>query len=374
MSARGLVVLGSSLTALAVVRAARRSGFECVLLDDRRGPGAGTRMAEFQLLKGGGDDAWLLQIGELFRAGAALIADSDRWLRFLVRSGELLRAQGYRVLHPVAPVIETCLDKSRFLRWCAEQGLPAPKLYDRHEPGAGQFPVLLRPQETQHSVATGLPKAVEARGERELQEWRSRFAAAGVQPNVCQSLLRPGLRQYSVGAARNADGEVVTLLAEKLRPDAAQCAGGTFVGLAQHAGIEDLAAQALRRLDFFGVAEVEILCDPSTGEAWLVEINARPWLQFGLPYACGVDLLAHLTGVPPRTRPRSRRDHAWLYFHSDLYACFSRSSGMVRNGNLGLYDYVVSLVKADVHPVWDLADPMPFVHALAGRFRKPART
>ncbi len=375
-----LVVLGSSLTALAVVRVARRAGYRCLMLDDRPGPASTTRCARYRRLP----DARLETVDAAIRAsgGAAIavIADSDRWLRFVREHRERLRAAGWLVLHPTGEAITTCLDKSAFLDWCAARALPAPRRYApealRAQPATAAFPLMLRPEWTQHSADTGLPKAIEVREPQALAGCLARYAAADIAANVCDSLLRPGIRQFSVGAARSASGHVRTFLAEKLRPAAEQCAGGTYVRPATCAGVEALAARALEALDYLGVAEVEILHDPRTAESFLIEVNARPWLQFGLPHASGCDLLGHALG---RGASSGEFDphHGWLYFSSDLYACFSRTTGLVRTGRLSLGAYLASIARADVFATWDLADPLPLLsacwRAALARIRPAAR-
>jgi len=379
-----IVVLGSSLTALALVRVAYRSGFKAALLDDRDGPAARTRVASFRRLVASDEGTMVGDISaELTDGATALVADSDRWLRFLVRHEQDLSRRGFTVLHPEPSAIETCLDKSAFLTWCARHGLPAPRLY---EVGSAStldevsFPALLRPEATQHSVRTGLPKARKIRDRVELEQWLRRFEAAGVRPAVCESLLRPGLRQFSIGAARNRRGHVKTFLAEKVRPRAERCEGGTFVRPAQMAAIEDLAAVALNQLDFFGMAEVEVLYDPASGRASLVEINARPWLQYALPYACGCDLLGHVLEARSQRLGKSSLRHAWIHSWPDLVQCFSRSSGMYREGTLTVSEYVRTALSADVHAVWDWSDPNPFISSVTQllansvqRLRRPRR-
>jgi predicted ATP-grasp superfamily ATP-dependent carboligase len=362
---RNLLVLGSSLTALAVARAAYQKRLRCVLLDNVAGPAVATRMASFRRLEAD-DMASLCRVTADFAHGndVAVIADSDRWLRFVRKHRDSLSGQGWRVLHPNTAAIDVCLDKSAFLRWCSAHGLPAPRWYDASNIEAvddGAYPLILRPEWTQHSSGGRLPKAIEIGERKAMRLWLERFAAAGVEPSICESLLRPGLRQFSVGAARDAAGRVRTFLAEKVRPHAEQCAGGTFVRPATLAAVEELAATALHTLDFFGVAEVEVLFDPTQRRAYLVEINARPWLQYGLPFKCGCDLLGQVLEDRTDRVDTSNRSHAWLYFSPDLYACFSRSSGLVSTGKLSLAGYVRSLACADVHATWDWRDPAPFI-------------
>ena len=343
------------------------------MLDDRTGPAASTRRARFHRLASNSLDAVLESLPELRgRTDVALIAESDRWVRFVREHHRALGAEGWFILHPEPPALDICLDKSAFLRWCAEHHLPAPRIHDPSTVGADtslRFPLMLRPEWTQHTSGTGLPKAMEVHSAAELAQWLQRYAQAGVQPNLSDSLLVDGLRQFSVAAARDGAGRVCTFLAEKLRPAAEACSGGTYVRPVEHEGIEALAERALHELDFLGVAEVEILFDPQAGKPYLIEINARPWLQYGLPVACGYDLLGHALGKPVGCAASKGRAHAWLDFNADLYACFSRSEGLVTTGRLRFVDYLRSVARADVHAIWDWRDPLPFL-AFVGRISR----
>lgn len=366
MSAQTLIVLGSSLTALAVARTASRSGLSCILVDDIRGPAASTRAAEFRALRSVDESGIYEAVAD--RVGGqdvTVVADSDRWLRFVRDHRHVLENSGWQVLHPDSRAIETCLDKTTFLTWCAAQHLPAPRLYqveDVRQLGQDHYPLLLRPEWTQHSSATGLPKAIEIKRPGDLDRWLREFDHAGVRPTICESLLREGLQQYSVGASRDRAGRVLTFLAEKVRPHAEQCAGGTFVRPAVNDDVEHLAAAALNAIDYFGVAEVEVLFDPAQRRGFLIEINARPWLQYGLPFVSGCDLLAHAVGREPSSAKVDKR-HAWLYFHSDLYACFSRSTGLLATGKIGVGEYLRTIGAADIYALWDARDPLPFIHS-----------
>jgi predicted ATP-grasp superfamily ATP-dependent carboligase len=294
--------------------------------------------------------------------GVAVVADSDRWLRFVRMHCNELAGLGWQVLHPREDAIDICLDKSAFLRWCATNGLSAPRWFDETiaaQMDSSAYPLMVRPEWTQHSSNTGLPKAIEVSNHDQLIYWQSRFGAAGVRLSICESLLREGILQFSVGAARDERGRVRTFVAEKIRPHALQCAGGTFVVKSRQDDVEQLAVQALDKLDLFGIAEVEVLYDAIARRGYLIEVNARPWLQFGLPYACGCDLLDHMAGNSLRDSGRRRRSHAWLYFSSDLYACFARTDGLLRNGKIGVSQYLHSLLKSNVYAVWDWRDPRP---------------
>ncbi len=235
-----IVVLGSSLTALAIVRAAKGLGVTAVLFDTRKGIAFDSRHPEPIYCPGANDELLLQQLeGVASRENTALIADSDGWLRFIVRFRPELEAMFTSILHPSSRSIELCLDKSLFLDWCVDNGFAAPRRYGL-EAATGllpspEHPLLLRPEMTRHELGKSVPKAIEVKSRAELDRWLAQFAAAGVTPSIAQSLLRPGIRQHSVGLARDRRGRIRSMVAEKLRSFPEQCAGGTYVILSDPA-------------------------------------------------------------------------------------------------------------------------------------------
>ena len=155
------------------------------------------------------------------------------------------------------------------------------------------------------------------------------------------------------------------MVAEKLRSFPEQCAGGTYVILSAQDDVLSLATRAIEALDYFGIAEVEILRDDITGECFLIEINARPWVQLGLAQKAGLDFLGFVLGrADAQGVPASPRPLRWLNFEADVYGCLSRDIGAVRRGRLTLNDYLRSFFAANTFAVWDPADPKPVLRSM----------
>jgi len=364
-------VLGSDVTALAVVRQAAALGVRPVVVDTHRGIAAASRLARAEVLSAAPPELLRRIRAWSAKAPSALLATSDVWLRVLLEHRRELESCCPDVLHPPNAGLEICLDKRRFAAWCGEMGLPAPRSYGpslASEPGTDgseggvTFPVLVRPAQTLHSRAVAAaPKAVEVRCPQELLRCLERFRRADVSPVVCESLLGRRLQQFSVGVARTA-GRSLTVVTRKLRPAAEACAVGSLVEVTEQADVEQLALRAATALDYRGIAEIEVLRDEASGETFLIEVNARPWLQFGLAAATGRDLLRFVLGdsaAPLERTPARRRSAVWLDFRNDLRVCFG-PRGLVRAGRLTFPDYLRSIARANVFARWSLADPLPF--------------
>ena len=360
-----MVILGASITGLAVARDAHQHGLRAVIVDSEDGPGLHSRRATPVRVGPATDPATLDRILSLGGAQAALISTSDHWTRFLIDHRPALGSSFQSIVQPANPTLEICLDKMAFSDWCSASGLSSPAAWIPSRgprPTSLNFPVLLRPVRTVHSRRElDLPKAVEARSESELAQWLEQFAVKRVVPLVTESLLGRSLEQFSVPFARGY-GETLLFTARKVRPSAELCQTGTCVELYMDERIEQLGRAAVERLDYFGIGEVEILRDKQTGKDYLIEINARPWLQYALAPASNHDFLGLVLGLPATGEKAAvRTGKTWLNFYPDLFIAFSRSVGMVRRGRLGLLPYLRSLARSNVFALFHWRDPRPFL-------------
>jgi predicted ATP-grasp superfamily ATP-dependent carboligase len=297
-------------------------------------------------------------------AGAAndyLIATSDGWLKNVVAQRGTLDA-AVSVLNPSNAALEICLDKAKFGAWCVSRNIPSPRSWlagQQARPAGLVPPFLVRPASTLHAgaAAVDLPKAIEVQSESELLGWLAKFAERNRAAIVSESLLGGSLTQFSVPFVRTPN-TIDAFVARKVRPAAKHCSVGSYVELVVQSDVEQLARRAVEGLDYFGIGEAEILRVESTGQLFLIEINARPWLQYALAPASGHDFLGVLVGRA-RSMRRITQGLRWIDFESDIYNAFSSSVGEVRLGELGLGAYLKSLLRANVYARFDLHDPMP---------------
>jgi len=369
-----LVILGSGITALAVSRCARRLGLQPVVFDTTAELAASSRFVDTEIHP----EPWresilarLLHLGE--RGRSLLICTADAWLQFLILHRPQLESAYARILHPPSEVLSLCLDKGRFADWCERNGLPAPRRFHLDDPaqaGADDlpFPLMVRPAETLHSTAdSGAIKAVEVRTREALDLQLKQLTRANRQAVLCESLLGRPLVQHSVGFARHGSS-ILTVVARKVRPLPEACGPGTFVETAENFAVEALARQVALLLDYQGIGEIEILEDTRSGEYFLIEVNPRPWLQFGLGAATGRDLLGLVT------RNESQCDSSlatarWLDLRGDLRTCFRRPGGLIPTHRLGLWAWLRSIASVNVFARWSACDQAPFWHEILDMLR-----
>jgi peptidoglycan/xylan/chitin deacetylase (PgdA/CDA1 family)/predicted ATP-grasp superfamily ATP-dependent carboligase len=352
------VILGTSLTALAVARNASDLGLDPLLVDDEAGIAAATSRAHVKLFPGSDDDRIIRELAARAReTPSCLIATSDKWLRFVARNRVALDLDFARVLHPTNEVLETCLDKRAFADFCERRGFPAPRVFDLHQARTRRlpFPILVRPNQSGLVPRSVVEKATHVDSWRALDDLVRSYARAGVAPFATESLLDRRLEQWSVGLARR-DGRMVGITAKKLRPAPAACSVGTFVTLAWDEPAFALASAVVTALDLEGFAEVEILRDVDRGTMFVIEVNPRPWVQFSLAPASGHDILGFLLD-PDSHNPRAvqRDSKVWVDLIHDVFSVFGRSSVT----DVDTLDWVRSLAAANTYAVFSAGDLGP---------------
>lgn len=362
-----LVILGSGITALAVARRAHRLGMEPVVFDIQAQTAAASRLARVEVPREVRRAQMLERLEQLGRERRSfLVSTADAWLQFLILHRTQLDAAYHRVLHPANEALSICLDKERFAHWCEQYALPSPRHYHIADPSRLEdcefhFPLLLRPAETLHSASEPALKAVEVHSRTQLRQHLLALEGMNRRPVLSESLLDRPLTQFSVGFARHR-GQMLSVVARKLRPLPTACAPGSLVETTSDTGVESLARHVAELLDYEGIGEVEILQDSASGENFLIEMNPRPWLQFALGAATGRDLLRlAVADEPIAAAVRAAAGHArWLDFRADLRACFGAPDGLVRRGSVGPWAYLRSLLTASEFARWSRNDQRPF--------------
>lgn len=360
-----LYILGSSATALAVLRDAARLNFSVFLIDTEQGCAFDSRFGK-KLCEQSDDlpklRTLLAQPTENIRR--LLLATSDKWLKFVQANRAWLVENDIEILHPDFDVIQTCLDKQLFANFCRANKLPIPVTWfigREPRPTDLQFPVIVRPTQTNHDAAANdetAPKAIEIRNEATLQELLAKYPASSSNFVLSNSLLSRRLLQISVPFSRSNLGcEIYT--ACKVRPLPEQCAVGTYVMTVPNPSAEKLARTVIERLDCRGIGEVEILQDQATGENFLIELNVRPWLQYAMSIKAGYHFLAVAAGVSVPTAPHRKKKAIWVDFVSDLFGAFSSTKGIVRQGKLDLMEYAFSVIRSNSFAYFYWLDPAP---------------
>jgi predicted ATP-grasp superfamily ATP-dependent carboligase len=136
---------------------------------------------------------------------------------------------------------------------------------------------------------------------------------------------------------------------------------GCIVQTTSCAELFEPTIRLLQEMRFTGIAEVEYKWDATTREYRLIEINARPWDQHRLGYACGVDLIyvaycEHAGLAMPMVAGKASRVK-WIEEDAFLWAAIE----LFRRRDPKLRSLFRGARGRRICAIWSATDPGPFI-------------
>jgi predicted ATP-grasp superfamily ATP-dependent carboligase len=296
-----LVLDGHSAAALAFVRSLGRRG-HWVAVGSNRGSFAPAALSRYcgtaWQYPASTEDAggFLEAVLDFARSqNIALIIPATDWTLFPLSLGRARFQDVCRLALPAHAALERTSDKYRTIELARQAGVPVPAtvlvtsrdqlsaLGPFHFPTVVKDRFSVRWQGNRGTVGmTGYVYSPE-----ELQEKvRERLGASG------DVLLQEFVGGAGVGFSCFAAGEELYLpfawrRIREVDPRGSGSSARRSVRLDSE--IREFARSLILAAGFEGIAMVEFKRDSRTGQAFLMEINGRPWGSLGLPIACGVD-------------------------------------------------------------------------------------
>ncbi len=295
-----VVVLGSGITALGVVRALGAAGHKPYLAC-RPGDLAGrSRWVRGRWLDIPESDDPIALHARLERSGigeAVLIGCSDLWVTAISR----LPAESREHLHASVPsqhVLNLLVDKWLFAQTLIRLEVPHPATVFIEDRGdladidlGGTF---LKPRHSQQFADLFQRKAFSYESLEEAHEAYDKIAEAGLEAVVQEYIPgSPTLHIFVDGFVDAAGTVSATLARQRLRmfpPDFGNSTLTVSVAPDTVADAIDSVTRLLRGIDYRGIFSAEFKLDQRDGRHKLLEVNARPWWYIGFAAHCGVDV------------------------------------------------------------------------------------
>lgn len=389
-----LSCLGGSQGDLGVVRTLGRQGVRVVLVSEGDGGASALsryvqehhRIARFS--DGPGVMQVLRSIADrpVGTARPVLFPTADPDLDFVTRHREALSAH-FALVNPPPPIVQACLDKSRFHRFATDHGFPVPQTWCptgaeevRQIAGSARFPLILKPSYppswSREPLASQLhhKKALTLQTPADLETWYARIAA--VDPQVVLQDYVPGRddRLYSLHVYMDRHARPLAwFTGRKLRTYPTYAGIGCFVESVVVPEIIDSGLSMLQRVGYTGLALLQFKRDERDGSFKLLEINPRSSSWNLLAAACGVNLpyvaYADAIGRPPGSPPIQREGVKYLYLDNDILAFLDYR----RHGDLTTWQWIRSLIGPKVYQLYATDDLRPFLSDLAAKASRIGR-
>jgi D-aspartate ligase len=368
----GAVVVGGDYQGLGIARSLGRQGVPVCIVDDELSISRYSRYStKFVKVANLRDER--LTVDSLLEIGKRL--NLQGWVLYPTRE-ELVAAfsrnraelsQLFRVPTPEWDSIQWAWDKRNTYRLANELGIPIPVTHcPQSIDGLSQLdnlapPFAVKPAIKEHFLYATKAKAWCANSHSELRRLFKK-ASELVDPGeiMVQEVIPGGGTQQFAYCAFFREGQAVgKMVAQRRRQHPLQFGrASTYVETVDVPLLEELSERFLRRIDYYGLAELEYKLDPRDGQYKLLDVNARTWGYHSLGESAGVDfshmLYADQLGMPV-TPCKGKPGVGWMRTTTDIPAALCALAA----GDIDFRSYLRSLRNCSADAVFTLKDPLP---------------
>jgi len=368
----GAVVVGGDYQGLGIVRSLGRQGIPVYVVDDELSISRYSRYCtRFVRLPDLRHEAAvvdsLLELGRRYNlSGWVLYPTREELVAACSRNRSQL-GQVFRVPTPEWNAVQWAWDKRNTYRLAQELDIPIPRTHylaniDQLAQLEGlEPPFAIKPAIKEHFLYATKAKAWGAKSHSELRalfEKASGLLSPG-EIMVQEFIPGGGDQQFAYCAFFRKGQAMGKMVAQRRRQHPLQFGrASTYVETVDLPVLEELSERFLRKINYYGLVEMEYKLDPRDGQYKLLDVNARTWGYHSLGGSAGVDfslmLYTDQIGMPI-TPQKARPGVGWLRMTTDIPA----SLLALFQGELDIRGYLRSLRNCKVEAVFTHEDPAP---------------
>ncbi|MBU1317612.1 MAG: hypothetical protein KKG33_14855 [candidate division Zixibacteria bacterium] len=376
-----VIVLGSGLTALGVLRSYGRAGIPVYCVAEDIGVVARSRWSKrppgkHKSLRSPDELESFLE--KLPFKKAVLVPCSDNWASAVARLSDGL-SDRYLTSLPCRETLDLLVDKGRFASALRQHGVSHPRTFlieSAEQLGSldiddftGSF---LKPHNSHDFFKFYSVKACRVSSREDAVEHYRQKRKDGFEVLFQEYIPGPSDNHYFIDGFVDRNGRVCALFARRrLRMFPVDFGNSTYMVSVPLSEVKQ-AADDLRRflpaIDYRGIFSAEFKFDERDGLYKILEINARPWWFVEFAATSGVDVcgmayrdaLGLKVPVVRQYRVGARSVHPYF----DINICIL----LVKSGEMSLYGWARSWIGAR-YPVLCIDDPLPAIVWWSKRIR-----
>jgi predicted ATP-grasp superfamily ATP-dependent carboligase len=363
------VVLGSGVTALAVVRALRRHGIATHVMGP---PGDIASRSRGALPTRLAHDVGANRIASLEAISwpdhGVLIPCDDDWLLAVAQFVDERRGGSFSSITPPVAAVEQMLDKGAFADVLDEIGIPRPRTWavrtadDLAEIEDGELAAFfLKPRDSKRFTEDFGVKALPIRDRRHAEQQLALAVARGHEMIAQEFVASDAGGNVCLDGFVDRHGRFAAIIARRrLRMYPVPFGNTTDTVTVPLSDVSEAVSSLQRlfdRIGHRGLFEAEFMLDRSSGKHKIIEVNARPWWQIQLVGDAGVDVvhMAYLDALGVDVAPQTwyAIGKRWVHTIPDL-----RSRWHARDGS-GVRPHAAQRWWRATHAVFQTTDPVP---------------
>lgn len=314
----------------------------------------------------------LEEMGPTLGAKAVLFPCTDLSVLQISRNRERLEPW-YHVALPDPEVVETLVDKLRFIHFAWERNLPIPKtLFIKNRSEAVKaarelaFPVIMKPpMKTPTWESNTKAKVFKPSSAQEFMDLYDQCSDWADELMVQEFIEGPDANLYSCNCYYDAASQpLVSFIARKLRQWPPETGTSCLGEEVRNDIVLEESLRLFTSVGYHGLGYVEMKLDQRTGKHYIIEPNiGRPTGRSAIAEAGGVELVYTMycdkLGLPlPANRQQKYEGVKWIYLRHDIQSALH----YWRRGELTLRDWWKSWQGRKGYAIFSWSDPAPFWH------------
>ncbi|MDD2336184.1 MAG: hypothetical protein PHD01_06380 [Geobacteraceae bacterium] len=299
-----------------------------------------------------------------------LFPTSDMAVHIIAKNRTRLE-EHYLVPTPPWEITRLAYDKKQTYTLATEIGVPIPKtFFPESEVELSEqildFPVILKPAITANFYPVTHLKAIKANDHQELlRKYRYMSSIIDKTEIMVQEIIEGGPKNlYSFCSLFSSGAVKAKIMAVRLRQHPMDFgSSSTYVVTCNIKQLEELSTRILKKMNYYGLSEVEFMLDERDNTFKLIDINPRTWAWHTLGAKTGVNFSALLfrdLHNDPVQLDSFETGVTWIREVSDVATAISE----IAKHRLKVVDYLGTLRGKKELAVFSSRDPLPFVAEL----------
>jgi D-aspartate ligase len=373
----GAVVIGGDYQGLGIVRSLGRHNVPVCVIDDEHSISRFSKYATHAVKVPNLRDEQrtidtLLEIGgRLNLEGWVLFPTRDETVAALSRQKTKL-SQFFRVPTPAWQTIRWTWDKLNTRLLAKDLDIPTPRTWQSGDVEGFrkldiEFPVAIKPAVKEHFIYAAKVKAWRADNWTELEACLAKALKHIPAEEIMIQELVPGggNQQFAYCAFFKDNRSFASMVVRRIRQHPLEFGkSSTYVETTNSSVLKELSECFLKKIDYYGLVEMEYKLDPRNGQFKLLDVNARTWGYHTIGCPAGVDfpymLFADQLGLPTE-QLEAKPGVSWIRLLTDLPTGYL----LVHRNGLHWKSYLRSVRDADIESVFSREDPLPGICELA---------